>query len=240
MVKEEEVSGIKQEIKKTIPQQTAPTKTYQPRIQTPTRGFFNRGVRSGIGGIERGSARLGRRVGLGIGRLGTRLFTQAGMAAGRAVVGALVSNPIGWAVIGVIVAIIIIVFLIIMFAGGGGFGGSAPTVDCADADGNPIVVFDGNECAVNTAAYYSKLTGTSITTACLDKCTDTVSVICDRNSINTCTSPDASCGTMETFCIQYSPPPPPSAAWLYDCNSAVFDYTFFASCSGSGIITPTP
>jgi hypothetical protein len=184
----------------------------------------------------------GRRAASGLGRLGTRLVTQAGLAAGRGVVaGAVAIGSMGWIVIGIIVLIALAVFLIIMFAGGGGgFGGSAPTVDCADADGNPIVVFDGNECAVNTAAYYSNLTGTAITAACLDKCTDTVSVICDRNSINTCTSPDASCGTMETFCIQYSPPPPPSAAWLYDCNSAVFDYTFFASCSGSGIITPTP
>ena len=183
----------------------------------------------------------GRRVASGFGRLGTRLVTQAGMAAGRGVAGALASNPIGWIVIGVIVAIIIIVFLIIMFAGGGGIGGGpAPTVDCADKDGNPIVVADGNTCAESLAAYYTKQTSTSITTKCLDKCTDTVSVICGRFAINTCTSPDASCGTMETFCIQYSPPPPPAAAWLYDCNSAVFDYTFLASCSGAGKITPTP
>jgi len=72
--------------------------------------------------VGRGFRPPGRRVGLGIGRLGTRLVTQAGMAAGRAAVGALASNPIGWVVIGVIVAIIIIVFLIIMLAGGGGGG----------------------------------------------------------------------------------------------------------------------
>ena len=183
----------------------------------------------------------GRRAGSGIGRMGTRLVTQAGLAAGRGVVaGAVAIGSMGWIVIGIIVLIALAVFLIILLLGGGGFGGGTQPIDCADSAGNPIVVADGNECATNTAAFYSNQTGTTITASCLDKCSDAVSLICDRNSINTCTSPDASCGAMETFCIQYSPPPPPSAAWLYDCNSAVFDYTSFASCSGSGIITPIP
>lgn len=111
--------------KETPSQPTSPSTTQQPQIQTPTRGFFNRG-------IGRGSARLGGRAagrtGSMAGRLASRFAAQAGMMVGRAAAQAgvaLVANPVGLIVIGVIVAIIIIVFLIIMFAGGGGGGCSS-------------------------------------------------------------------------------------------------------------------
>lgn len=198
----------------------------------------------------------GRRAAPGLGRLGTRLVTQAGLAAGRAAVGALVSNPIGWVVIGVIVVIIIIVFLIIMLAGGGGMGlgGSPPTFECVDADGKSILVTDGNACAQNYAAFYTKQTGAlpPITAKCLDKCTDSISIVCDRNpATNRCDPPPLSCGAPEHFCFDYSVAAPRDAnnhsTWRHDCsNLDGFDYGGLLgftvdSCSmAPSAPTPTP
>lgn len=186
----------------------------------------------------------GRRVGLGIGRMGTRLVTQAGMAAGRAAVGALASNPLGWIALVVIVTVFVAtVILIIMFAGGGGIGGGkpVPTTECIDADGNIIVVTDGNTCAINLANYYTNTEGIPVTTICLDKCTDFASNTCDRNANNSC-DPNICGAPQAAFCYDYTPPDA-SLNRFRDCltGGPGYDGTPLGvnSCSG-GIADPTP
>ncbi len=214
-----------------------------PKIRPTPRAagrFFGRTLGRGAGGAGRGAARLGG-----------RLAVQAGMALGRAAAGgvaAAVANPVGLIVVGVIIVIVIIVFLIIMFAGGGGDGGrKLSPVDCFDSNGNNITVADGNACAQSLAEFYTKDEGSPVTAKCLDKCSDSISIACDRNSSNHCSIPNM-CTIRETFCIEYMPEDL-SRERLHDCATGGSGYYYGTSdlsirnCGGAvdiPIPTPTP
>lgn len=221
------------------PQPTTPTTTRQPSIQTPTRGFFNR---TAIKTPARLGGRLAGRTGSMAGRLVSRLAVQAGMAAGRAVVAGLVSNPVGWIVIGVIVLIIVIVFFIIFFAGGGGGSSPVPTTECIDADGNIIIVTNGNTCAINLTNYYTNTEGAPVSATCKDKCTNFVDATCDRDQNNTCDPLSITCfATNAAFCYEYTPPDATLNRYR-DCITGGSGYDGSVggvnSCSG-GIANPT-
>lgn len=189
----------------------------------------------------------GRRVGSGVGRLGTRLVTQTGMAVGRAAISG-GAALLGWWPILLIILICLAVFLIIMLEGGGLIGGNkpVPTIDCGlDPDDKIFVASDGNTCAQNLAAYYSKQESTTITAKCLDKCVDPVRTkSCDRNASNTCDFPTSSCGATDlAFCVEYTPA---NAALdrLFDCITGGVGYVGSPlgvnSCGGSIAPTSTP
>lgn len=210
---------------------------YQTKVPTSRAGFFNRG------------GRAGGRIAASAGRIGGRFAAQAGMAVGKGAV-ATVANPVGLIVIGVIILIIIIVFLIVLLAGEPRY--TVPTYECVDAEGNRVLVTDGNACALLYAAFYSKQTGLTITAKCLDKCTDPflVGLVCDRNPANNlCDSLPASCGAEEHWCFEYTPPvivaPGTRSSRRHDCaNLDGFDYGGLVgftviSCNMSPV-TPTP
>ena len=226
---------------KITPQSATQAPTYQPEIQTPSSGFFNRAARRRIGAFGRGPSRLGGRVagrtGSMVARLASRLAVQAGMMAARA--GTLfLFNPITWIAIGVITAIVIIVFLIIL-----GGGPNVPTGICGhDADGNPIVVTDGNSCAEAFAATYTIEEGATVTATCADKCSDGFGGnVCERSPSNTCEFLPGTCGTQEGFCINYDPPNPANNR-AYDClnNEIAGSALGFNDCGGMGAPTLTP
>ena len=226
-----------------------PVLAEHPTSIPQTERFFDRGGRR-ISSIGRQFGTQGGRFTSGIGRQGTRLVARAGMAAGRAAVGALMSNPMGWIAIGVVVVIIIAVFIIIMLEGGGGGGlfqkGIAKLEGCLDENGNAIVT-NGNDCATNLASYYSNEENAEVTARCVDKCSNLArTVSCDRaGPLNTeCDIPlYNSCGGDKVFCILYTPDAP-ALNRLYDCNASTFEgyqgNPALNSCNQTDAPTPTP
>lgn len=214
-----------------------------PKIPRQTLRSPERFLRRAFG---RGTSQAGKGMARAGGRLASRVASRAAMAAGRAAmqgIAALVANPVGLIVIGVIILIVIIVFLIVMFAGRGLDG--QPTTECFDSSGTKtIFVADGNACAEIMAEFYTREEGAPVTARCLDKCTDLISISCNRNSSNRCSSPDM-CVTQEAFCFEYTPQDS-SKRRQHDCLTGGGGYysklgpNAVNSCSNTLLGTPTP
>lgn len=208
---------------KTTLRQTTSSSTFQPQMQTSSRGLFNR-TAGRMGRLGRGSSRMGGRLAGRTGsmatRLGSRLAARAGMMLGQAAIKAgvtLVANPVGLTILGIIALIVILVFFIIFFS-----GDSKPVAaieGCLGADGKAIVT-NGSDCATALADFYRIDEGNpSLTATCVDKCTDSARTLsCDRDPDNTCDVGlyPSLCGGDMVFCIEYSPPDA-SLGRFYDC-----------------------
>ncbi len=195
----------------------------------------------------------GRFFGKGLGQGGTRIGIQGGrlaiqgtLAAGRLAISggaALLSNPVGWIVIGVIIIIVIIVLIIVLFSGQGGPGGRQLwTVYCHDANGNSIMVENGNACAKSLAEFYTNEESVSVTAVCVDKCRYGARVYDKDPTFRRCSDDPSANTSQDGFCINYSPEDTTKRR-EYDC--AIPEYYFksglyISSCTNVTIPTATP